>query len=105
MPFINREYLSEKSSRRKDEIRLRNSDSKISYDHRWTEIRNWYICRHPLCEDCLFEGRSVPAEEVHHIVPWERGRDDNEKKELLYDVDNLVSLCKECHHKRHNGYK
>lgn len=41
------------------------------------------------CRDC---GRAG-ALQVHHIVPIEAGGTD--------DLDNLRSLCKDCHHKRH----
>lgn len=49
-----------------------------------------------LCKDCLDEEVYQPAEEVHHIVEVR----DDWKKRLV--IDNLVSLCKYHHNKRHN---
>ena len=37
------------------------------YGHTWRKIRNLYISKHPLCEECLKIDRLVPADEVHHI--------------------------------------
>lgn len=51
--------------------------------------------RQPLCVDCERKGQVRPAEEVHHEVPIE------EAPEQRYSGENLASLCKECHDKRH----
>ncbi|MET3109742.1 HNH endonuclease [Salinicoccus halitifaciens] len=49
-----------------------------------------------ICKDCEQAGLYQIAEEVHHIIEVK----DDWKKRL--DIDNLVSLCKLCHNKRHN---
>jgi 5-methylcytosine-specific restriction protein A len=69
----------------------RNPTSNADYGRRWRTIRNLYIAAHPLCEDCLAAGRLVPADEVHHIVPLDRGGDNADS--------NLRSLCQSCHTK------
>jgi 5-methylcytosine-specific restriction protein A len=80
-----------------------NHSSAVYYNnHRWKNLRNWYISNHPLCIDCMANGISTPAEHVHHLIPFMSGTTDNERWQLLLDPDNLVSLCKDCHHKRHN---
>jgi 5-methylcytosine-specific restriction protein A len=61
------------------------------YGRRWRTIRELYIAKHPLCQRCLESGRLIPAEEVHHIVPIDRGGTHAE--------DNLMSLCQSCHTK------
>lgn len=77
--LMNRQY--EKYGRSKEE--------KKRYGYRWQKIRNAYIHSHPLCEQCLKEGRMTPAEEVHHKLPLSHGG--------THDFSNLMSLCKSCH--------
>lgn len=64
------------------------------YGRAWTRIRTRYVHKHPLCEMCLKEGRYVPVEEVHHIVPLSEGGTNDES--------NLMSLCRSCHEKIHH---
>ena len=54
-----------------------------------------------LCVDCLKEGRITPAEEVHHII--ELTPENINDPSIALNANNLVSLCKECHHKRHGS--
>ena len=68
----------------------------------WQLLRRRKIASQPLCEDCLAAGRVTPAEEVHHVIPVERGRTPQEMRSLAYDFGNLVSLCRSCHQARHN---
>ena len=63
------------------------------YGNNWKRIRAWYVAKHPLCEQCYKEGRYVPVEEVHHIVPLAEGGTNADS--------NLISLCKSCHEKIH----
>ena len=60
--------------------------------------RTWRRCRklalqrdNYLCQSCLRQGRTTVATEVHHIIPLEQRRD------LALSIDNLMSLCHECH--------
>lgn len=68
-------------------------DYSKRYGSAWRRIRERYVSKHPLCERCLAEGKTVPVEEVHHILPLERGGTNEEK--------NLMSLCRSCHNKIH----
>ena len=63
------------------------------YDEGWRRIRAAYVKRHPLCEDCLKEGRVTPVEQVHHILPLRDGGTN--------DFSNLRSLCAACHARTH----
>ena len=63
------------------------------YGRCWKRIRDSYVKQHPLCEQCLKEGRYVPTEEVHHIKPLAEGG--------THDRDNLIALCKSCHARIH----
>lgn len=57
--------------------------------------------QHPLCECCLENGIVTPAVDVHHKIPWDSGLTEESKWLLLLNVDNLQSLCKNCHYKIH----
>lgn len=57
----------------------------------WRRLARWYLARHPLCEQCLAEGRTTPAEAVHHIIPVEEAPDK------ALDVSNLRALCARHH--------
>ncbi len=59
------------------------------YDRRWAAVRAAYVKEHPLCEECLKEGRVTLVEQVHHIKPLAQGG--------THDWENLMSLCKACH--------
>ena len=83
----------EKEMRRRYDRYERSPDVHKKYGRAWKRIRDSYAKAHPLCEDCLRDGRAVPMEEVHHIVPISRGG--------THARDNLVSLCRGCHNKRH----
>lgn len=64
------------------------------YGRSWKKIRDKYVRSHPYCELCFREGKMVPVEEVHHIVPLSRGGTNDES--------NLMSLCRSCHEKIHH---
>jgi len=66
---------------------------KRGYDNRWRKFRNWYIRRHPLCEDCLKHGITTPAKIVDHIKPLNQGG-------AHCSVSNSQSLCMACHNRK-----
>jgi 5-methylcytosine-specific restriction protein A len=75
----------------------------IYQTRRWKDLRVWMVQNHPLCEDCLKEGRITATEEIHHIKsPFVKGLTEEEKIRRAYDVSNLVALCRDCHIKRHH---
>lgn len=80
----------EQQHRRADDER-RGSSAARGYGKRWRLLRARYLAQHPNCAECDRQGKLTPAEVVDHITPH-RG-DQN----LLYDPDNLQSLCKRCH--------
>lgn len=75
---------------------------KIYSSERWRKLRAWKFTCNPLCEDCEELGLTVPAEDIHHKKSFMSVDDPNEKLMLAYDFDNLRSLCKKCHQKKHN---
>lgn len=71
----------------------RSPDTNRKYGRAWKRIRDQYTRAHPLCELCLKEGRLIPVDEVHHIIPVNKGG--------THSRDNLMSLCRSCHNKIH----
>lgn len=106
MPYITKRKVCLKESEHKAKeasTQHNNRWSKYYQNRQWKLLRDYYMKLHPICADCAMEGRSVPAEECHHKVPFSSGATHEEKMQLLLDPDNLVALCRECHMKRH-GY-
>ena len=68
---------------------------------KWQQLRRKKFLANPVCEDCAAKGRVTPTEEIHHNRPVESGKDEIEMRQLAYDYNNLVSLCKACHAARH----
>ena len=58
----------------------------------WVKLRNATLIRdNYLCQECLRRKRITKATEVHHVRPLETYPD------LALDINNLESLCRECH--------
>ena len=67
----------------------------------WKKLRKYVWSRDGgLCQDCLKKGLYTPAEEVHHIIELSPETIDN--PEISMNPENLICLCRECHHRRHN---
>ena len=83
---------------------IRHKERQALYQSkRWKDLREYMVMTHPLCEDCLEEGRITPTEDIHHVLsPFQRGISEEEKAKRAYDENNLVALCRECHIKRHH---
>lgn len=75
----------------------RDPKTKSRYGKAWQLAKKRYRSRHPLCEMCLAQGRAVPMDHVHHILPLSQGG--------THDESNLMSLCKSCHSKIHTKDK
>ena len=59
----------------------------------------------PLCECCLKKGIIRTAQDVHHVISFMSTSNPVERDRLAYDLDNLQSLCRECHNAIHNPKK
>ena len=64
------------------------------YDSAWRKARKRYLEAHPLCVQCMKEGRYTKATDVDHIAPHRGDRD------LFWDVSNWQALCHSCHSKK-----
>lgn len=69
----------------------RENAAKRGYDYQWQKLRARFVKSHPLCEDCLAQGRTTAANEAHHV---EKVADAPERR---LDASNLMALCKRCH--------
>lgn len=108
MPTINRLKKLPKPERKEIEPTEQKLLRRKFYNStKWQKLREDFIKLHPLCEQCLSEGKVTAADQVHHkrspfdykagTINWELG----------LDPDNLESICAECHGKRHaeeHGY-
>ena len=77
---------------------------KLKYDSkRWIRLRQLKKNISPFCERCLANGLYVPAKIIHHkeYITDLNFLDDN----IFYNLDNLESLCQDCHNKEHFGEK
>lgn len=63
---------------------------------KWKRFREKILRRDGyMCQCCKRYGRTTEATEVHHI------RHADEYPELVYEADNVISLCHSCHNKQH----
>lgn len=105
MPVINKKPIREKPVPYKSEVKEHNS--KFYGSLSWKNLRNTYLSLHPLCEFCLANNHIEPATCIHHAVPFERGKTEEEKWSLFLDEHNLISACTSCHigiHKKDKQY-
>ena len=63
----------------------------------WRELRNRKVAANPLCERCLQQGVRTSTRVVHHIIPIESGKTEQQCRELAFRWSNLQSLCFQCH--------
>lgn len=61
------------------------------YGRAWQKARKRYLEAHPLCVECMREGKYVKATDVDHIIPH-RG-----DKKLFWDESNWQALCHSHH--------
>lgn len=88
--IVDKEYNTYKNRYDKEYVSFYRSTS-------WRKKRKQALVRDNwICKDCEAEGIISIAEEVHHIVET---KDDWSKR---LDLDNVISLCKRCHNKRHS---
>ena len=94
-------YKKKKEESREANNRYSNKWYKYYHDNRWHRLREWKYLNNPICENCWHYGIVIPAEHVHHRIPFGTGIDEQEKYKLLLDPYNLVSVCRECHELYH----
>lgn len=78
---------------------------KIYATTKWRKLRLAKLMEQPLCEMCLKEGKTKLGEDVHHIISFLSTNDPNKRKQLAFDYNNLMTICKYHHQLIHNGEK
>lgn len=86
-----KEYAERREKRRAER---KGTASARGYGYRWQQMAAAFRKAHPLCAACLAEGRYTPAACVDHIIPH------CGDPALLYDTNNLQSLCWSCHSRK-----
>ncbi len=99
MPKINKLERKKKSQAPRKETDMRKLRQKAYRNTTWRKTRDTYMKSHPICEECLKKGKVTPATDVHHLQSPFKGGDINYT--LLFDYENLESLCKDCHGEIH----
>lgn len=69
---------------------------KLIRSNRWQLLRREKLRKNLYCEVC-----GAPAVEVHHITPVESVANVRQMELLMFDIQNLQSLCHRCHVKAH----
>ena len=80
-----------RAAQQKADSKRPNANARGYDKKRWRPMRSTHLAKNPLCAACQSQGRVTEATEVDHIRPHK----GNVK--LLYDPNNLQSLCKPCH--------
>lgn len=85
---LGQKYCEKHKDMHPEEIR---SSGKLGYGYKWQQARKRYLQVHPLCVECMKEGRYVKATDVDHIIPH-RG-----DQRLFWDQNNWQALCHSHH--------
>ena len=83
-----KQWIEEKYHTHPEEMR---SAASRGYGRAWQKARKKYLEVHPLCVECMKEGRYVRATDVDHIIPH-RG-----DQKLFWDESNWQALCHRHH--------
>lgn len=79
--------------------------NRMIQSKRWLLLRRTKLTANPLCEDCKERGIYVPASEIHHVIPCETASSVIGMQNLMFDYNNLRSLCHDCHVTTHRLLK
>ena len=74
---------------------------KMINSKRWKLLRLRKMQTNPLCEICMINDKITPTKEIHHITPVESVRLIVQMEALMFDYNNLMSLCSRCHNEIH----
>ena len=83
-----KKYCDKHAGLHPEEVR---SSADRGYGYAWRKARKAYLDAHPLCAECMRQGRYVKATDVDHIVPHRGDR------KLFWDTGNWQPLCHRCH--------
>lgn len=97
MPTITKRKISTRTDKHIKHPKNSNPWDHYYQSRSYKKLRAWQRIEHPICALCALEGRSVPAEHVHHKVPFSWFDNEDDRMKALLDPDNLQSLCQEHH--------
>lgn len=80
----------------------RDDRQKIYQSSRWKDLRLTKLSLQPLCELCLSKDKITSAIDVHHKDSFMNYK-GLQRLAKAYDLDNLMSVCKECHSYLHRN--
>lgn len=110
MPWVNKPERKPKSTYHNN-TNMRELRRKAYNDTKWRKVRQTYLQNHPVCEQCLKEGKVYagtledPLQVHHKQSPFTTGAINYE---LLLDSNNLETLCSyhhSLHHQEEKGYQ
>lgn len=99
MPTINKKIKIKKTRNITENMKSR---QEIYNTDLWRRLRDMKRMNFPLCEVCNMEGKITPVSDIHHLISFTH-KEESEKLRLAYDYDNLISVCKPCHIRLHQG--
>lgn len=73
----------------------RGTPAERGYTSRWAKYSRLYRKKHPLCVDCLKDGRIVASQHTDHIIAVSGPNDP-----LFYSESNHQALCAPCHSRK-----
>lgn len=82
----------------------RNFHNPMYHTTAWRRLRAAHLADNPLCVECRKIGELRQAQVVDHIKPVSTGVDEFERESLMWNPDNLQSLCNQ-HHNQKSGYE
>jgi len=86
-------------SKPRDRTIAKDKYQSIYQSKTWRRLRQAKFATNPLCEVCEAKGIVKQTDEIHHIVPFEIDMS------LVYEWDNLLSVCIDCHKELHKHLK
>ena len=83
-------------------VDMRSVDKSFYNSKEWLSVRESYLKSvNYLCEECMKEGRVVPAAHVHHKIHLTKNNVNN--PEISLSFKNLEAVCIDCHNRLHSG--
>lgn len=95
-------YINKKKSKQQVQTDKQRKRRKIYNSALWNKMRLAQLQSHPICQICKLEGKTTLGIDTHHLDSF-INYDGMEMMNKAYDSNNLISLCKECHNRIHNG--
>lgn len=72
--------------------------SRAEWQYQFSKARKKLLETHPICQACGRGPEEQGSMNAHHIVSVKRIETEGLPRTLLTDLDNLIILCRDCHH-------